>query len=93
MVAREAMAYGRPVVGDRRGRAPRRGRRRRHRSAWSRRADRSSSGRRSAELLADPAPAAELGANARAAVARDYSWPLTTAALLEAYASASRRTR
>jgi glycosyltransferase involved in cell wall biosynthesis len=44
-------------------------------------------------LLGDRAFAEELGANAREAVRRDYSWVAATASLLALYAEVSRRTR
>lgn len=92
VVAREAMAYGRPVVATAVGGlrdavvdgvtgvlvSP--GRPGELREALSR-------------LLAEPDRAAELGANARERARRDYSWPVATAALLDVYEEASRRTR
>lgn len=90
VVAREAMAYGRPVVATAVGGLRDAvvdgvtgllvpvGRPEELRSALG-------------SLLADPERAAELGANARARALRDYSWPVATAALLEAYGEASRR--
>lgn len=91
VVAREAMAYGRPVVAtsvggladavvdEETGLLVEVGNSGQLRAALER-------------LLGDPALAARLGATARAAAERDYSWPVATAALLELYASASRRT-
>jgi glycosyltransferase involved in cell wall biosynthesis len=90
VVAREAMAYGRPVVAtavgglrdavldEETGLLVEPGHLGQLRAALER-------------LLDDPALAARLGANARAVAARDYSWPVATAALLEVYTAASRR--
>ena len=92
IVAREAMAYGRPVVATAVGGLPdavvdgvtgllvEPGSPERLRAAL-------------VALLDDPSRAAQLGANARAAARRDYSWPAASAALLGLYAEASRRTR
>jgi len=90
-VAREAMAYGRPVVAtsvgglvdavvdEETGLLVEPGNPVQLRGALER-------------LLGDPVLAARLGANARAAAERDYSWPAATAALLALYDEVSRRT-
>jgi D-inositol-3-phosphate glycosyltransferase len=92
VVAREAMAYGRPVVATDVGGL----------------ADAVEDGvtgllvppadplalRAAIErLLADPALRAQLGANARRRAEERYSWAATTESLLSLYAEVSRRTR
>ncbi len=91
VVAREAMAYGRPVVATAVGGLrdavvdgvtgllvpPRRP------AALREAIER---------LLGDPALRAELGAAARRQAEADYSWPAVTDSLLAAYAEVSRRT-
>lgn len=90
MTAREAMAYGRPVVAtavggladavlhEQNGLLVTPGRPKELRAAIAR-------------LLGDPELRARLGANAREAAARDYAWPAATAALREVYARALAR--
>ena len=92
MVAREAMAYGRPVIATAVG------------GLADAVVDRvtgllvepgSILQLRAAlvALLGDPHRAARLGGNGRETARRDYSWPVASAALLELYAATSRRTR
>ena len=92
VVAREAMAYGRPVVATAGRRARGRGRGRRHRPARPAGRRGGASRRRSRGSSTTTRSAPSSATNARAHAEATYSWALATGSLLSAYADALRRT-